>query len=54
MQFVLRVVKVTKTKVVRAGLEQLGAWSSGSLAAAVPPQAIPEPSALSEKPCYTD
>lgn len=54
MQFVLRVVKVTKIKVVRAGLEQLGAWSSGSLTAALSPRAIPELSALSAKACYTD
>lgn len=49
---VLHVVNITKIKLTRVEFEQLGVGSSGSLTAALSPQAVHEPAALSANVCY--
>lgn len=48
---VLHIVNITKTKPTRAEFDQLCAGSSGRLAAALSPQAVHEPAALSANVC---
>lgn len=48
---VLHIVNITKTKLTRAEFDQLCAGSSGRLAAALSPQAVHEPAALSANVC---